>query len=242
MSKVETSEVVSRSNNLLEIMSMCKDDPAAILTCRNELIELNIRLVSTVLKKYSPYGEDEFQVGCVGLINAANTFNIERGVPFSSYACFCIERELHKAHAVKRDSFEYQASGYISSLDELISLENGDEMKMHETIADGLTEEKFERILLDFDLGHLFEDAILPAIEQVANKNGGQNTVIDFDTWRTLELRYILEMIEIDSQKARVTLSAVAKELGVSVQNVRMRHQRVIEAIKINCKNNGYEV
>lgn len=234
LTKKDMEMIKARTQQLFMVMAMCEDEDSRNV-CRNEIVELNIRLVTHVLKKYKPFGEDEFQMGCVGLINATMTFKAERGVPFSSYACFCIERELHKAHRAYTNSFEGQAGYTLSSLDDVINLGNGDEINRHETIADNLSEEVFEKILEDFDLENLFDNIVLPAIAQVAKGSKGQNTVVNFDIWRTLELRYLLEMAEVDSQKARVTLSAIAKELGVSVQNIRMRHNRVIETIKSMC-------
>lgn len=237
--KAQSQAIIKRTNDLFEIIGMGVSDYEV---CRQEIIELNIKLVTHVLKKYMPFTEDDFQTGCVGLIIATNTFNPARKVPFASYACFCIERELHKAHKAQVNSFEYRMYGSISSLDELINLDNGDGMDMHETIADGLSEEVFEKILTDFDLENLFDEIILPVIDSVAGNTRGQASTVDFDTWRKLELRYLLEMAEIDSQKSRVTLQAMAKELGVSIQNMRMRHQRVIENIKIECIKHGIEV
>lgn len=240
--KEEIQYLRDRTAQLFEVISMCEGNEGQAQACRNEIIELNIKLVPHVLKKYKPFGDDEFQLGCLGLIIATRTFNPEREVPFVNYACFCIERELHKAHRMRSNTFEYQAGNNLSSLDEVLNLGNGDEVNKHETIADSLSEEVFEKILEDFDLGNLFDNIILPSIEEVAGRTKGQASTVDFDTWRTLELRYLLEMAEVDSQKARVTLSAIAQELGVSTQNIRMRHQRVIEVIKAKCIEAGIEI
>lgn len=66
----------------------------------DKLIEDNMNLVwHMVHEKFKPYcdsgqGEDLFQVGCIGLIKAADTFNADMGVMFSTYACNCIWREI----------------------------------------------------------------------------------------------------------------------------------------------------
>ena len=235
----DMNEVVVRNKQLFEILEMTREDRVSYSACLNEIIENNMRLVSHVLKKYRPFGEDEFQTGCVGLIKAAQTFDPNRGVPFASYACFCIERELHMVHRKVRETFEYQCGSNLSSLDELMSIDFGDEISKHETIADSLSEDMFNQIMLDFDLNSIFTEIILPAIDEIAGKTRGQDTAVDFEVWRRLELRYLLELAEVDSQKSRVTLSAIAKELGVSIQNIRMRHLRVVEIIRLRCVELG---
>ena len=239
--KEEIARLKKRTEELFEIISMCGDDEKSIQVCRNEIIETNIRLVPLVLKKYRPYGDDEFQLGCLGLIMAARTFKAERGVPFANYACFCIERELHKAHRKVAHSIEYQLGTGLSSLDEALDFQNGDEADKHDTIADAFAEEVFDKILMDNCLDTLFADVIEPSIDQIAQATKGQAS-IDFDLWKALELRYILEMAEVDSQQARITFTKMAKELGVSVQNVRIRHQRVINNIKQACIDLGMGV
>jgi len=227
-----------RTAQLFEIISMCEGNEEQMQLCRNEIIELNIRLVPHILKKYKPFGDDEFQMGCLGLILATRSFEPARNVPFASYACFCIERELHKAHRNTSSSFEYMLGNNLSSLDAVLAFKNGDEADKYDTIADDDAEGAFDKVLEDNDLSGFFSSIIMPAIDEVSTKTKGQASTVDFEVWKQLELKYILEMAEVDSQKARVTLSAIAKKLGVSTQNIRMRHQRVIESIKSKCIEN----
>lgn len=239
--KEEIARIRKRTDELFEIISMCEGDEKSIQICRNEIIETNIRLVPLVLKKYKPYGDDEFQLGCLGLIIATRTFKADRGVPFASYACFCIERELHKARRKLVHSIEYQLGTGLSSLDEVLDFQNGDEADKHDIIADTFAEEAFDKILMDNCLDKLFAEVIEPSIDRIAQATRGQAS-IDFDRWKALELRYILEMAEVDSQQARITFTKMAKELGVSVQNVRIRHQRVINNIRQACIDLGIEI
>ena len=56
---------------------------------RETYIEGNLRLVLSVIKRFSSANEnadDLFQIGCVGLIKAIDNFNSELGVKFSTYA------------------------------------------------------------------------------------------------------------------------------------------------------------
>lgn len=58
-------------------------------SAREELISGNLRLVLSVIQRFSNRGEspdDLFQVGCIGLIKAIDNFDITQGVRFSTYA------------------------------------------------------------------------------------------------------------------------------------------------------------
>ena len=67
------------------------------LSCRNRLIEHNLRLVAHVVKKYSNtmYETDDLiSIGAIGLIKAVDSFNKEKGIRLATYASRCIENEL----------------------------------------------------------------------------------------------------------------------------------------------------
>ena len=56
---------------------------------KDRYIKGNLRLVLSVIKRFSASNEnpdDLFQIGCIGLIKAVNNFNTELNVKFSTYA------------------------------------------------------------------------------------------------------------------------------------------------------------
>ena len=56
---------------------------------RNELINGNLKLVLSIIRRFANRGEnldDLFQVGCIGLIKAIDNFNTSLDVKFSTYA------------------------------------------------------------------------------------------------------------------------------------------------------------
>ena len=56
---------------------------------RQELICGNLRLVLSIIQRFTGRGEnldDLFQVGCIGLVKAVDNFNIDLDVKFSTYA------------------------------------------------------------------------------------------------------------------------------------------------------------
>ena len=69
------------------------------LQAREAYIEGNLRLVLSVIKRFSSANEnadDLFQIGCVGLIKAIDNFNAELGVKFSTYAVPMIIGEVRR--------------------------------------------------------------------------------------------------------------------------------------------------
>src|SRR5690606_6841899 len=110
---------------------------------RNELVVLNMRLVTTVLQKYGRFSPDTFQNGCVGLLKAAETFNPERGVKFSSYACFCIETEVRLAYKTQARKFEGKNARFLDSLDEPAITSDGDQMDKYAMVPDEFAEGDF---------------------------------------------------------------------------------------------------
>ena len=68
-------------------------------SARNELICGNLRLVLSIIKRFSARKEnadDLFQVGCLGLIKAVDNFNTELDVKFSTYAVPMIIGEIRR--------------------------------------------------------------------------------------------------------------------------------------------------
>ena len=66
---------------------------------RTKLIDGNLRLVLSIIQRFTNRGEnldDLFQVGCIGLIKAVDNFNIELDVKFSTYAVPMIIGEVRR--------------------------------------------------------------------------------------------------------------------------------------------------
>ena len=66
---------------------------------REEYIQGNLRLVLSVIQRFTGRGEyvdDLFQVGCIGLIKALDNFDTSHGVRFSTYAVPMIIGEIRR--------------------------------------------------------------------------------------------------------------------------------------------------
>ncbi|MEG1743085.1 MAG: RNA polymerase sporulation sigma factor SigK [Clostridia bacterium] len=66
-------------------------------SARAKLIEHNLRLVAHIVKKYYSSFKDQedlISVGTIGLIKAIDSFNIENGARFATYAGKCLQNEI----------------------------------------------------------------------------------------------------------------------------------------------------
>ncbi|MBE6818338.1 MAG: RNA polymerase sporulation sigma factor SigG [Ruminococcaceae bacterium] len=68
-------------------------------SAREKLINGNLKLVLSVIQRFSGRGEnmdDLFQVGCIGLIKAIDNFNVDLNYKFSTYAVAMIIGEVRR--------------------------------------------------------------------------------------------------------------------------------------------------
>mgnify|MGYP003304497237 CR=1 FL=1 len=97
ISGIDTNNLVSLSSE--EMMNLFKSMSNGNLEVRELLINGNLKLVLSVLKKFYNKQEnldDLFQIGCVGLIKAIDNFDLEYGVKFSTYAVPMILGEIKR--------------------------------------------------------------------------------------------------------------------------------------------------
>ena len=97
ISGVNTANIkVLSSEETLKLFNKMKEgDPFA----RDELINGNLKLVLSILKKFSGKTDnldDLFQVGCLGLVKAIDNFDTSYDVKLSTYACPMIEGEIKR--------------------------------------------------------------------------------------------------------------------------------------------------
>ena len=94
---VNTSKLKVLKNE--ETVALLKHTKEGDMAAREELIAGNLRLVLSVIQKFSNRGEnvdDLFQVGCIGLIKAIDNFNTDLDVRFSTYGVPMIVGEIRR--------------------------------------------------------------------------------------------------------------------------------------------------
>ncbi len=97
LSGVNTARLkVLKSEESAELLKRAKKGDKA---AREELIAGNLRLVLSVIQKFTGRGEnadDLFQIGCIGLIKAIDNFDISQQVKFSTYGVPMIIGEVRR--------------------------------------------------------------------------------------------------------------------------------------------------
>ena len=91
--------VLSEQQKRALLLQMRDDSPAVRKQAREEMINGNLRLVLSVIQRFTGRGEnldDLFQVGVIGLIKAIDNFDVSLDVRFSTYGVPMIMGELRR--------------------------------------------------------------------------------------------------------------------------------------------------
>ena len=94
---VDTSKLPVLKND--KMTELVRQYQAGSSQAREELIHSNLRLVLSVLQRFSNRNEnpdDLFQVGCIGLMKAIDNFDLGQNVRFSTYAVPMIIGEIRR--------------------------------------------------------------------------------------------------------------------------------------------------
>ena len=94
---VNTANIKVLSNE--EMFNLFKSYQSGNNLAKDELINGNLKLVLSILKKYNNRTDnldDLFQVGCIGLIKAIDNFDLSHEVKFSTYAVPMILGEIKR--------------------------------------------------------------------------------------------------------------------------------------------------
>lgn len=105
MSKYKV-EITGLNTNNIEVLSneemlkLFKEYQSGNLFARDLLVEGNLKLVLSILKRFTNRNidnmDDLFQVGCIGLIKAIDNFDLTHEVRFSTYAVPMILGEVRR--------------------------------------------------------------------------------------------------------------------------------------------------
>ncbi|MBR3895092.1 MAG: RNA polymerase sporulation sigma factor SigG [Clostridia bacterium] len=216
---------------------------------RNELISGNLRLVLSIIQRFTGRREnmdDLFQVGCIGLVKAVDNFNIEMDVKFSTYAVPMIigeiRRYLRDNNAIRISrSMRDLAYRSLQAREELIAL-NEREPTAQE-IATRLGEKKeavmnaMEAIVEPISLYEpVYNDNgdALYLMDQLADSSGGD------ETW--LENIVLKEALSRLSERERKIINLrffrnktqmeIADEIGISQAQVSRLEKATLEKIR----------
>lgn len=215
---------------------------------RDEMIQGNLKLVLSVIQRFSNRGEpldDLFQVGCMGLIKAIDNFNTDLQVRFSTYAVPMIIGEVRR---YLRDNNSVRVSRSLRDTAYKA-------IQAREKLSNELNREpRVEEIAKELDMNK--EDVViaLEAIvepvslyEPVYNEGGDAIYVMDQigdrntpDSW--MDEIMIKDSIKKLSQREKKILNLrfmlgktqteVAKEIGISQAQVSRLEKSALKRIK----------
>lgn len=111
---LNTAKIKVLSND--EIKQLLKQSKNGDKEARNKLVEGNLKLVLSVIRKFKDRNEnldDLFQIGCIGLIKAIDNFDLSQDVFFSTYAVPMIIGEIKR---YLRDNTQLRVSRQLKDL------------------------------------------------------------------------------------------------------------------------------
>lgn len=94
---INTNDIIVLSNN--EMIELFKKMQSGSEEARNMLVQGNLKLVLSILKKFvnrTDNMDDLFQIGCIGLLKAIDNFDLSHEVKFSTYAVPMILGEVRR--------------------------------------------------------------------------------------------------------------------------------------------------
>jgi len=216
---------------------------------RQELISGNLRLVLSIIQRFSGRREsmdDLFQVGCIGLVKAVDNFNVEMDVKFSTYAVPMIIGEIRR---YLRDNNSIRISRSVRDLayralqarEELLS--DKEKEPTVEEIAQRLGEKKdvvmnaMEAIVEPISLYEpVYNDNgdTLYLMDQLSDTTGGDEIWLE-----NIVLREALN--RLNERERRIinlrfylnkTQTEIAEEIGISQAQVSRLEKATLEKIR----------
>ena len=242
---VNTANIkVLTSEETLELFKKMKEgDPFA----REDLINGNLKLVLSILKKFSgkvDNMDDLFQVGCLGLVKAIDNFDTSYDVRLSTYACPMIEGEIKR---YLRDNNSIRISRSIKDLayktlklKEELSIEGKE--PSNKEVADilGVTE---------YEVSNALDSLREPVSMYEPIYNDGGDTIYLYDQIANKEEEYGLDsrlaldkaMKNLKDREKNIlkerfiigkTQMEIAEELGISQAQISRIEKNAINSIK----------
>lgn len=216
---------------------------------REDLIRGNLRLVLSVVQRFSNRGEsldDLFQIGCIGLIKSIDNFNISQNVRFSTYAVPMIigeiRRYLRDNNPIKVSRSLRDTAYHAMQAKERLTAQNGKEPTIEE-IAKEINVKK-ENLVLSLEsivdpislYEPVFSDKLGDTVylmDQVGDKNDDTQWINSIAIKQTIEKLNPREknILKLRFLKGK-TQTQVAQEIGISQAQVSRLEKSTLKKIR----------
>lgn len=251
ISGVNTANIKVLTSEEMEVLfkKMKEGDPFA----REDLVNGNLKLVLSILKKFSKKDEnldDLFQIGCIGLLKAIDNFDLSYGVKFSTYCVPMIQGEVRR---YLRDNNSIRVSRSLKDL-AYKALKTKDEMTIENGIEPTIDELAKKLEVTTFEITHAMDSMRDPVsifepiysdggdtiylcdqIEDKSIKNNDLDTKLSVnDAINNLNEReqYILDQRFVIGK----TQMEIASELGISQAQISRIEKSAIDNLKSTLK------
>lgn len=229
---------------------------------REELVEENLGLVRHVVKRFAGRnleGEDLFQIGVIGLMQAIDRFDLSMNVKFSTYAVPMIMGEIKRflrddglikvsrtirENSVKIARARVELTKRLQREPRLEELATECGLTKEETLLALEADENYESL----DAGREMEDGSQLSLGEriTANASGGFSVGVsssaDPEKDKLLDRLLLYQMWEgLSKEERRIiwmrffrdkTQTQVSKELGISQVQVSRKEKKILEKMK----------
>ena len=197
-----------------EMRELLERTKAGDETARDKLVMGNLRLVLSVIQRFSNRSEqadDLFQVGCIGLMKAIDNFDITQNVRFSTYAVPMIVGEI------RRFLRDYTALRVSRSLRDMA----GKAMQVKKRLTDQLNREPtVAEIAREMGLN---ESEVAYALDAVVDPVSLFEPVFHDDG----DALYVIDQIRDETAGEGKWLDSIALEEGID--HLNEREQRIVK-------------
>lgn len=243
---VNTSEIKVLSSD--EMDELFKRFQSGDESAREELVNGNLKLVLSILKRFNKKDEnmdDLFQVGCIGLLKAIDNFDLSYGVKFSTY---CVPMVLGEVRRYLRDNSSIRVSRSVKDIAYKV-LKLKDEL----TVKNGVEPTNKELAdLLEIDEKDIINamDALVPPVslfEPIYNDGGDTiylfDQVEDKDSSCDLDIRLAVDkaISNLNEREQFIldqrfvigkTQMEIAEEIGISQAQISRLEKNALQRVR----------
>lgn len=201
-----------------ELYKLFKDYKKGNLEARNIIIEHNIRLVlyriTTKFENTNSDKEELVSVGFIGLIKAVDTYDLNKGYAFNTYAVRCIDNEIKMI--LRKDKKDTN----LFSLNYLYNVDDSDQVELQELLEDN------SNVIINL-LENLEKNELYKALNDIINKFSERDKLIIY-------MAFGFNNFKMHTQEE------IGKEFNVSRSYISNRINKLLKKIANELDNSSY--